>query len=213
MKDALKDSLVFSYNHRWSIATLLMPYLVAMLIISLTVRYFAGSFPSLLWLEFLLIALLQPVYLGRLIKYINKAVNHTEGDLFISIQEWWRLFLVYILYSLAVLFGLVLLILPGICFAIRLGFSEFYTILDGKSPLDSIERSWESTRSCFWPLVGGGLLLGTVSLALDRLMANAAGWVTTSELLAGTLSQVVSVVFMVLMTVFFFRIFDGINDS
>ena len=58
-----------------------------------------------------------------------------------------------LLYWLIVSIGLVLLVIPGLIFAIRFQFS-FYYIIDKKIPvLESFSKSYALTRGSFWRLL------------------------------------------------------------
>ncbi len=211
MKDALKDTFYFSNNHKGAMITILLPYLVIMLVIDGVARLISEQSPSLLWLELVAMLLIQPLYIGRLIKYMNNTVNKAGEDISISLQEWWNLFIVYLLYSLALVFGLMLFIIPGLYFAMRLGFAEFDTLLNGRSPMASLKQSWSDTKPYFWQLTGGTLILGSCSLALTILVSVAAN--SGGDMLVDALSLIVSTVFMVFVTVFFFRVFDGMPEK
>jgi hypothetical protein len=62
----------------------------------------------------------------------------------------WRLvfnfFLCSLLLGLIVLGGLVLLIIPGIIFAIRLQFALYLVVDKELGPIDAVKKSWEITR-------------------------------------------------------------------
>ncbi len=51
-----------------------------------------------------------------------------------------------IIMTIAVMMGLVLLVLPGIIFLIRLWFVGFVVVDEKVGPLDAIQRSWDITR-------------------------------------------------------------------
>jgi uncharacterized membrane protein len=51
-----------------------------------------------------------------------------------------------LLLSLIVLFGYVLLIIPGIILALGLGFAQFYCVDAGMGPVESLKHSWEATK-------------------------------------------------------------------
>lgn len=74
---------------------------------------------------------------------------------------------VSILYALLVLAGLVLLVIPGMYFAVRYGFAAF-VVAEGRSDaLGAFRRSTELTHGARWRL----FLLGLVLLAVNMLGA------------------------------------------
>lgn len=83
----------------------------------------------------------------------------------------------YILYSLIIIWGLILLIIPGIYFAIRLSFWEYYLIDQKMSVKDALRASWDKTNWHVWQLISiwflslGVMLLGTLALWIGLLRA------------------------------------------
>ena len=69
-----------------------------------------------------------------------------------------------IVQSLIVLGGFILLIIPGIVFAIRLQFATYLVVDKNMAPIDAIKKSWEMTRGSVWNLFFFGILLCLVNL-------------------------------------------------
>ena len=213
MKDAIKDTLYFCRNHQGGIATLLAPYFILMLAINVIGRMLADSIPIFVWAGHAALILIQPLYTGRLIKYIDNAVNDSEHPLTINVQEWLRLLLVSLIAGLATAFGFVLLIVPGIIVATRFGFAEFAAVLAHKEPFDSLKTSWVDSQSHFWHLLGGGVLFGGISFLLSIFIYMGSPDSALGILLTESVGLLVSFLFMALITVFFFRVYDGVQSS
>ena len=154
--------------------------------------------------------MLQPLYIGRLIAFMHSKVNRLDEPPVLSIHTWWRLVVVYVLYGLAVAGGMALLIIPGIVIAIRLGFAEFEAVLSDETPWSCLRRSWQTSKPCFWQLLGGSLLLGGCSLLLVGLIPSAENLTGAGQVVAGSLTTLVSTLLTILMTMFFFRVYDGV---
>ncbi|HYM65046.1 MAG TPA: YciC family protein [Candidatus Sulfotelmatobacter sp.] len=60
--------------------------------------------------------------------------------------------------------GFLLLIIPGIIFAIKLQYSEYLIVDKGYDAVDSIKGSWEMTKGVKWNLFLFGLLLGLINI-------------------------------------------------
>ncbi len=73
-------------------------------------------------------------------------------------------FLASILYLLIVLAGILLLIIPGIYFAVRLYLYPNAIVVDRKGPLESLKRSWKVTKGKWWLTFGIGLVIGLITL-------------------------------------------------
>jgi len=79
----------------------------------------------------------------------------------------WSLLLVALLQALVVCVGFVLLIIPGVIFAVRLIFATSALVVEGVRGRAALRRSWELSRGSFWRIVGTmlvvGILLGIVA--------------------------------------------------
>jgi hypothetical protein len=86
------------------------------------------------------------------------------------------------LYTLGVLVGLVLFILPGIWLAVRWYFAPQAAIVDGESPVGALRRSSELVQGQWWRTAGllllAGILFGLVTLllAIPAALAGGTGW-------------------------------------
>lgn len=84
------------------------------------------------------------------------------GDAIKTAQPlWWRMFLLQLLVGLTVLGGFILLIVPGIIFALRLSFASYYLVDRDCSVMEAYKASWEGTKGNLgkiWGLVGVNFL-------------------------------------------------------
>ncbi|HEY5527477.1 MAG TPA: DUF975 family protein [Candidatus Anoxymicrobiaceae bacterium] len=74
------------------------------------------------------------------------------GDLVSNYQKFWDVLIGSILYFLIVLAGLILLIIPGIYWAIRYHFFAYLIIDKDMKPVEAIKRSGQLTRGVWWHL-------------------------------------------------------------
>jgi hypothetical protein len=94
--------------------------------------------------------------------------------------------LVALLVGLAVLGGLILLVIPGLIFAVMLSVSIPALIVEDRRGTDAMGRSWNLVRGHFWHVVGvivvAGLIAGIVSGIIGALGGHAwfLRWVFTS---------------------------------
>lgn len=77
------------------------------------------------------------------------------------------LFWVNLLTGLAVLGGLVLLIIPGIIFAVLFMFITFTLILENKRGFDALKRSSFLVKPYFWPLLLRLLVIFLINLGVE----------------------------------------------
>jgi uncharacterized membrane protein len=69
-------------------------------------------------------------------------------------QPFWKYLGMYILVALVIAAGLILLIVPGIIFALMFMFAPFIVIEQELGPIDSMKESNRITRGHKWPLLG-----------------------------------------------------------
>ncbi|HEX2448687.1 MAG TPA: hypothetical protein VHK26_10980 [Methyloceanibacter sp.] len=79
-------------------------------------------------------------------------------------QPFWKYLGTSILLTLAIAIGLVLLIVPGIIFALMFMFAPFVVIERQLGPIDSMNESNRITRGHKWQLLGFSLLLVLINL-------------------------------------------------
>ena len=68
-----------------------------------------------------------------------------------------------ILYGLVVVAGLILLIIPGIYFAVKYGFFGYLVVEKKASSLDALKMSGKLTEGAIWPLLGFFVVAGLVN--------------------------------------------------
>ncbi len=112
---------------------------------------------------------LVEIYINAgVLKIIIKDINGKEPELFdmFTAQDVYINFLVAgILYGLAVGFGVLLLIIPGIIFAIMWQFYK-YAVVDVKlGPVEALRYSGEITKGYRWTVFGIDIVLVLVNIA------------------------------------------------
>jgi hypothetical protein len=93
----------------------------------------------------------------------------------------WDLFVTYLvagfLYGIGVAIGLVLLIVPGIMFAVAYWFFGFIVVDTGSDPITGLKEARVLSKGKRWPLFGAGLLailvhiLGVMAFGVGILLA------------------------------------------
>ena len=103
-------------------------------------------------------------FIGGLIVAFDSKISNYELDsmsaLFSGFKKFFPLFGGYILSAIAVFFGLLLLILPGIYVGARLALFPSFMMIENKGVFDSLKSSWEATDE------HGGTLFGLTLLFL-----------------------------------------------
>lgn len=105
---------------------------------------FALALASLLWS----LLVTGPLHVGLAFASV-KAVRGQDvqvADVFAGFRKWLRSVAAYFVYVLVVAVGLVLLIVPGVVFAVRFGFTLFLVVDADRTVGQALRESWELTR-------------------------------------------------------------------
>lgn len=84
-------------------------------------------------------------------------------DLFAHAQYLWRYFLASVLYGLIVIGGLILLIVPGIIWALRYQFAAYLIVDKNLGILDAFRKSGAITKGHKWNLFGYAIIQGILN--------------------------------------------------
>ena len=119
---------------------------------------------------------LSVAFLGGLYKAFDAKSSASEIEpmsaLLSGVQKFFPLFGAYILSIIAVFFGLLLLILPGIYLAARLALFPAFIMLEGKGVIDSLKLSWEKTDEYGGTLFGLTLLFIILTSVLSGIFSS-----------------------------------------
>ena len=96
-------------------------------------------------------------------------------DSFKAAQPYWgRMILLQLLVLVTVLGGFLLLIVPGIIFALRLSLSTYYLVDQDMGVMDAYKASWHATRGNLgkvWGLIGVNFLMILPSITIIGIIA------------------------------------------
>lgn len=91
-------------------------------------------------------------------------LNHDEGkkltysDLYKDYKLFWRFLGATILYCLIVIAGMILLIVPGIIWAVRFQFAPWFVVDKKVGPITALKMSANITNGNMWSLIGLNLI-------------------------------------------------------
>lgn len=112
---------------------------------------------------------------------MSLAAVHGEPVTIPEMSGRWDLFVTYLvagfLYGLGIAFSLVLLIVPGIMFAVAYYFFGFIVVDKGSDPITALKEARALSKGKRWPLFGAGLLailihiLGAIAFGVGILLA------------------------------------------
>ena len=99
-----------------------------------------------------------------------------------------------IVTGIAIMFGLVLLIVPGVILLVRWSAAPGYLIGRGTGVGEAMSKSWDATRGHSWPIFFAGLVLLVVFIGaavVIGLGSDLAGSATIGEIVAGSIIEAV----------------------
>lgn len=203
----LSESLYFAREHLGAFFRIIGPFIVVMAPVTALTEVMSKEFNGLYVPYLLLFTCGQAYFMCRLIKYMASVVTGNKVDLSVSFTEWYNLLLVYVVYTIAVLIGLVALIIPGIFIAAKYGFAEFESVLNQREPFKALSTSWNQTKGIVVTLMLGGALINGCAIVLDIPLDIISEISSTHKFVASCLSSIISSVSMVLVSVFYFRLY------
>ncbi len=210
----LADTWYFYRKHFISLCVILLPLTLPIDIIDTVLEFspegvISDDAPILLWLFSML---LYPLYQGAVILFLAQKVNGKNASIKAHYIQSWRyygpLLMVYLLSSLAMAAGFMLLIIPGFFIAARLMFAEIYCVFEDNKSLEAISLSIESCRA-YQSLFLATLLIYITFIAgpliaVEYLLQQQLIWSWPLSLMV----NVVSTLTTPLMTIFAFRVYS-----
>jgi uncharacterized membrane protein len=107
-------------------------------------------------------------------------------DVYGTVRPFWRFLGASVLFSLLVLAGLVLLVVPGVMVAIAMQFFSYLIVDRNLGVIDSLQQSFSMTRGVRWKLLGFSLVLaliniiGALLLGIGLLWSIPLSWLATA---------------------------------
>src|SRR3989344_3911926 len=95
---------------------------------------------------------------------MNDGEKPTFSEIFKEYPLFWKYLGLSILMPLAVLVGLVLLIIPGIIWAVRFSFAPLILVDTKIGPIAAMKESWAITAGNFWHLLEFWIVIGLINL-------------------------------------------------
>lgn len=168
MKKLISECLYFLSSHFGPIFKIFGPFI---LITTFLGPWLKASFSSSndIWVYFLYLALfsfLQTYLMARFIKFMAFIASGKQIGRSVSWKTWFRLFVVYLIYGIAIMLGFIALIIPGIYIAARYAFADFETVLNNRSPISALNESWQDTKDIVGKLMIVTALMSGIQVLL-----------------------------------------------
>ena len=107
------------------------------------------------------------IELGFAIVFLNSVMDGQTPsitDFCVEVPLYFNFILASILYSLIIMVGTLLLIVPGIIWGIKYGFYPYAMIDEGLGPIEALKRSGQITEGAKWDIFIFGFFVGLVNI-------------------------------------------------
>ena len=215
----LRESIAFFRVYGWELARFCIVLYLPVVLVSLILPE-AGAdngttgFPAL---AFIFNFFYQPIYSGALIYQLARIEAGQAGTVregfVIGVRLWDKLLLVNLITLVLALLGFMAFIFPSLIVYARLALAEFRVVLNGDRPKEALKNSFAMTRPYMLPIIACTAVLIGVFLAAQL----AVEWLTVvlamPLLFPVTLNTILSVVFMLFLTIVLFRFYGLAGDA
>lgn len=131
----------------------------------------------------------------------------------LALKLWLPIVGLYIIATIAILTGLLLLIVPAIIVMIRISFSEFYCILYKRSPVDAFRLSWKATKEYQGIIFAGFIIIWLATNVPFWLIKRTFYSMDFWNPITIALYHAAESLFAILLTIFNFRIFTLLPEK
>jgi hypothetical protein len=211
----LRDSLRFYLDHFVRFAQIILPFTLSLGLFSLLYDQFIltdSNSPLQLYFPTAVAFLFRPVYQLAVLQSIDQSLKGSHPPIRslwnMGWSKWRPMFLVSLLYSMAIFSGMMMFIVPGLYLAIKFCFAEIFVAVDDCDPVEAMKKSWQATTGRLLPLTGGFLLISLVLILPSMQWANYANNSELSEFTGRFIPSIIFSLLGVFYTVFTFRVFD-----
>ncbi len=215
LNKSLMDTWSFFKIHVIAISLIILPIVVPIETLTAFYQYFLASEEFVLserLIPMIIGFVAYPIYAVGVVFYIASVISGETIDAKTSwrlgIKFWVPYVVMSIFIGVVITFGLFLLIIPGIIFAIRYAFSEFELLLNQSKPLDAMKNSWAITKDYIWVILGGYIIITLVLYAPYYLLAWFFDETSVAYWLLVTVLNIIYSVVASLYIIFAFRVYE-----
>jgi uncharacterized membrane protein len=169
-KFSKKEAISFGWNltkTNFGFFVLLLILVAVISVVLTSIPYLAKGKSPLLFILSLVDIIVRTIITMGLIKISLKFCDNEKAkisDLFSSYPLFLKYLIGSILYVLIILGGLILLIVPGIIWAIQFQFFGYLIIDKGLGPIEALKKSSKITKGAKWDLFLLGILLVLINI-------------------------------------------------
>lgn len=212
MKRLLLESYYFLKNNFSSIFIITGPFIFLMAALSVALEFTQGS--QVFFAMYVAVFIVVHAYtFCRLIKYMAAVVTGGTRELSVTLNECFRLSILYLVYGTAVVAGLIALVIPGLYLIAKYAFADFEFVLNKRSTFQSMSESWNITSGVVLTLVLGGIAINAPLFLLEFLIALFEPSNSVAYLTSTFVSEVLSFTGLIFGSIFHFRVYTKVLEE
>lgn len=186
-KFEIKEVVSFGWNAVWKnvwfwISLVLISGVISWLRDSISGNLYTDSAKTIIEVIFFFITAYITLGITRItLNYVDK--KRTEySDLVSSAKVYFNFLLATIIYTLIVMAGIILLVVPGVVWAVQYSMYPYLIIEKGYDPIQALRKSLEMTRGervhifALWLCLIGIVIVGALALVVGLVIAIPITW-------------------------------------
>jgi uncharacterized membrane protein len=130
----------------------------------IAITYFSNKAHWSVTLILMIVSIITRIGYNKIFLRISNNETPKFTDVFQEYKLFWKYLGVSILHGLVIIGGLILLIIPGIIWAVRFSFAPLILVDTSMGPIASMKESYAITRDNFWPLLLFWLAIGILNI-------------------------------------------------
>lgn len=215
LQQSLTDSWSFFKSNVAALSVIILTIIVPIEIFVSLYEYFFvsedGTYTEQL-VPVIIGTLVYPIYAVAVVLYIASIISGEKIEpltlLQLGIKFWWKYLVLSTFIGLIVIFGLILLVIPGVIFSARYAFAEFDLLLNQSRPLDAMKHSWDSTKEYVWVILGGYTVITVALYVPFYLVAALFDESSISFKVLDTVTNMAYPILGAMYTIFAFRVYE-----
>ncbi|MBN3572334.1 hypothetical protein [Vibrio neptunius] len=212
MKRLLLESYYFLKNNFRSIFIITGPFIFLMA--ALSVAHELNQESQLFSVMYVAVFMVAHAYtFCRLIKYMAAVVTGGTRDLSVTLNECFRLSILYLVYGTAIVLGLIALVIPGLYLIAKYAFADFEFVLNKRSTFQSMSESWSITSGVVLTLILGGIAINAPLVILEVLIALLEPSNSIAYFVSIGFSEVLSLTGLIFSSIFHFRVYTKVLEE
>lgn len=160
----IKDSLKYGWQKMKENMEISIFSTLLMLVVGVISGGGKGFFKSLVGIAATIFLIIIRIGYNKIFLRMSDEDKPKFNDIFKEYSLFWKFLGVSILLPLTILGGLILLIVPGVVWAVRFAFSPLILVDTRMGPIASMKESWAITKGNFWSLLLFGLSIVLLNL-------------------------------------------------